>query len=104
MSPTTSFHFGGLGALEGLEARLAPAAVDVLNYHDDISGTGQNLNETVLTPANVNAATFGKVFTTPVDGLVYAQPLYVPNLAIAGPNYVAWVVISAAVAWILLRG
>jgi fumarate reductase subunit C len=27
-----------------------------------------------------------------------------PNLAIAGPNYVAWVVISAAVAWILLRG
>src|SRR5216684_459820 len=28
----------------------------------------------------------------------------VPNLAIAGPNYVAWVVISAAVAWILLRG
>ena len=27
-----------------------------------------------------------------------------PNLAISGPNYVAWVVISAAVAWILLRG
>jgi fumarate reductase subunit C len=28
----------------------------------------------------------------------------VPNLAIAGPNYFAWVAISAAVAWILLRG
>ena len=27
-----------------------------------------------------------------------------PNLAISAPNYVAWVVISAAVAWILLRG
>jgi fumarate reductase subunit C len=27
-----------------------------------------------------------------------------PNLAISGPNYVAWVVISAGVAWILLRG
>jgi fumarate reductase subunit C len=27
-----------------------------------------------------------------------------PNLAISGPNYIAWVVISAAVAWILLRG
>jgi fumarate reductase subunit C len=27
-----------------------------------------------------------------------------PNLAIAAPNYVVWVVISAAVAWILLRG
>jgi fumarate reductase subunit C len=27
-----------------------------------------------------------------------------PGLAIAGPNYLAWVAISAAVAWILLRG
>ena len=27
-----------------------------------------------------------------------------PDLAIAAPNYVAWAVISAAVAWILLRG
>jgi fumarate reductase subunit C len=27
-----------------------------------------------------------------------------PGLAIAGPNYVAWVVASAAVAWIVLRG
>jgi len=27
-----------------------------------------------------------------------------PNLAISGPNYVAWAVISAAVAWIVLRG
>ena len=27
-----------------------------------------------------------------------------PNLAISAPNYVAWVVISAAVAWIILRG
>jgi fumarate reductase subunit C len=27
-----------------------------------------------------------------------------PNLAIAAPNYVAWAVISAAVAWIVLRG
>ena len=27
-----------------------------------------------------------------------------PNLAISAPNYAAWVVISAAVAWIILRG
>ena len=27
-----------------------------------------------------------------------------PGLAIAAPNYIAWLVISAAVAWILLRG
>ena len=28
----------------------------------------------------------------------------VPDALIAGPNYVAWLVVSAAVAWILLRG
>ena len=28
----------------------------------------------------------------------------VPAALIAGPNYVAWVVVSAAVAWFLLRG
>jgi len=27
-----------------------------------------------------------------------------PSVAVAGPNYLAWLVISAAVAWILLRG
>ena len=28
----------------------------------------------------------------------------VPGILIAGPQYVAWVVVSAAVAWLLLRG
>ena len=27
-----------------------------------------------------------------------------PNLAISAPNYAAWAVLSAAIAWILLRG
>ena len=53
-------------------------------YHNDISRTGLNSNETLLTPSNVNATTFGKLFTYPVDGHVYTQPLYVPNLSIAG--------------------
>ncbi len=45
---------------------------------------GANLNEATLTPSNVNAANFGKRWTYSVDGYVYAQPLYVPNLTIGG--------------------
>src|ERR1039458_1695366 len=37
-----------------------------------------------LTTSNVAPATFGLVFKLPVDDNVYAQPLYVPNVAIAG--------------------
>jgi len=50
--------------------------VDVVTYHNDIARTGQNLNETVLTPANVNADDFGKIAFLPVDGKVDGQPLY----------------------------
>ena len=42
------------------------------------------LHETKLTPANVNASHFGKIFSFPVDGDVYAQPLYVPRVEIPG--------------------
>lgn len=45
---------------------------------------GSTLVETVLTPANVNSETFAKLFTLPVDGDVYAQPLYLPQLEIPG--------------------
>lgn len=48
----------------------------------DNARTGANLHETVLTPANINSHRFGKVFSLPVDGDIYAQPLYVPHLAI----------------------
>ena len=57
--------------------------VDVTTYHNDISRTGQNLSETILTPANVKT-NFGKVGFFPVDGKVDAQPLYLSNLPIPG--------------------
>ena len=44
----------------------------------------QNLNETVLTPANVNSTTFGKLFSYPLDGMAFASPLYVANVNIPG--------------------
>src|SRR5712692_1555456 len=62
----------------------AVAQVNVLTQHNDYFRTGLNANETVLTPANVNPATFGPLFSLPVDGLVASQPLYVSNLNIPG--------------------
>lgn len=56
----------------------------VFMNHNDISRTGQNINETALTTANVKSATFGKLFSQPVDGFIYAQPLYVPDVNIGG--------------------
>ena len=67
-----------------LNGASAIAQVNVVTAHNDIARTGQNLQETVLTPANVNATNFGKLFSHSVDGLLYAQPLYVANLAIPG--------------------
>jgi hypothetical protein len=59
----------------------------VVTYQYDNARTGQNTSETILTPSNVNVNQFGKLFALPVDGHVYAQPLYVANLAIAGGKH-----------------
>jgi hypothetical protein len=63
---------------------LSPAAAQVLTSQYDNARTGATLRETVLTPANVTAAGFGKIFAFPVDGDVYAQPLFVPRVEIPG--------------------
>ena len=59
----------------------------VYTFHNDNMRTGQNLNETVLTTANVNSSTFGKLFTYPIDGLALASPLYVANVNIQGGTH-----------------
>jgi hypothetical protein len=75
-----SFHPGDAV----LEPRVLLSNVDVLRYRNNNGNTGANLSETVLTPSNVNPTDFGKLYQYPVDGYVYAQPLYMANLAIPG--------------------
>jgi uncharacterized protein (TIGR03437 family) len=67
-----------------LLASAGSGQVNVLTYQYDNSRAGQNLRESVLTPANVNSAQFGKLFSHAVDGYVYGQPLYVANVSIPG--------------------
>ncbi len=62
----------------------ASSQVSVLTQHNDNQRTGANLSETILNTSNVNVNQFGKLFNLPVDGYVFAQPLYVPNVSIAG--------------------
>jgi hypothetical protein len=59
-----------------------PARAQVLTSQYDNARTGATLNEKILTPQNVNSKQFGKVIALPVDGDIYAQPLYVPNVEI----------------------
>ncbi len=60
------------------------AQVSVLTNFYDNARTGANLSETQLTTSNVTASQFGKLFSYPVDGSTYAQPLYVPGVAVSG--------------------
>src|SRR5207249_5528273 len=53
--------------------RRRAASPDVLTYHNDNAKTGQQLHEEILTPANVTAAKFGKLWVLNVDGKVDAH-------------------------------
>jgi hypothetical protein len=61
-------------------AGSAPTFNGVLTYHNNNQRTGWNSSETSLTLTNVNSRTFGKLFEITADGLVDAQPLYVPHV------------------------
>ena len=67
--------------------KFAHAQVNVTTYHNDAARTGQNTQETILTPSNVNSTQFGKLFSVTVVGAVYAQPLYLSAVSIAGGTH-----------------
>ena len=66
---------------------VVQAQVNVTTYHYDVSRSGQNTQEAILTPSNVNSAQFGKLFSVTVDGYVFAQPLYLANVSIGGGTH-----------------
>jgi hypothetical protein len=55
----------------------------VLTWHNDNARDGLNHQETALTPASVSNG-FGVVFSYPIDGYAYAQPLYSPQVRVRG--------------------
>ncbi len=69
------------GILHGPQA-ATPTAVAQRGYNHSV--TGANLTETTLNTSNVALDTFGMIFAVPVDDAIFAQPLYVPGVAI--PN------------------
>jgi hypothetical protein len=70
------------------------AQVSVPSYHNDRQRSGHNIEETMLTLHNVTVKHFGKLFSQPVDGYIYAQPLYQQDVILA--NKTAHNVVFAA--------
>lgn len=62
----------------------ASRAVSVTTWHNNNSRNGTNYEETILNTSNVNSSTFGKLYSLPVDGQIYGQPLYVPSVNVTG--------------------
>lgn len=66
-------------------AFAAPAvAQTMITSQFDNARTGANLHETILTPGNVNARQFGKIFTLKADGDIYTQPLFLSGVEVPG--------------------
>lgn len=77
------FAMSVCAVLFGLYGPLA-AQVTVPMSQYDYERTGANLQEWILHPSNVNPAHFGKLFTRNVDASIYALPLIIPSVTIAG--------------------
>jgi fibronectin type 3 domain-containing protein len=68
-------------------AAAAPANTAVTTFKNDNERDGDFSNETTLNESNVNVSQFGKRVQYPVDGQVYAEPLFLPNLTVNGATH-----------------
>jgi hypothetical protein len=65
-------------------ASVCSAQEAFVTGRSDNQRTAANVNETLLTPSNVNKNKFGRLFNYSLDYQALAQPLYVPNVPIPG--------------------
>src|SRR5271155_2613051 len=67
---------------------IASAQVNITTWQADLTHSGTNPNETILTPANVGSAgSFGLLFTQPTDGQTYGQVLYAGGVNVSGTTH-----------------
>lgn len=59
----------------------------VFTYHDDLARDGVDSREYALSPAAVSTSSFGKLFSCPVDGAIYTQPLWVARLLVGDSRH-----------------
>jgi hypothetical protein len=67
--------------ISALAAAEGPA---ILTFHGDLARTGWTVDERALTPVTVRPGAFGKLWTSSVEGEIYAEPLIVPGVAVLG--------------------
>ena len=85
-STTISAAMSGVTGSTTATVTLSGTA-NITTWHVDTNRSGLNDQETLLTTANVAPATFGKLFSCPVDGYVYGEPLILSNQTINGAKH-----------------
>lgn len=84
---TTVQEWDNCGGSLSTNVPITVSGTAAYTYGYNNQRTGANTFETTLTQSNVNSTSFGKKFVSPVDGYIYGQPLYVPNMSIAGGTH-----------------
>ena len=84
--PLTAHQAGDWTPAERVDLRPGPAGA-VLTARGDLTRLGLDDQEPALSPAAVSARKFGRRISYPVDGKIYAQPLYLPGLRIGGREH-----------------
>ena len=83
-----------------IQISAANAKFDVLTQHNDLARTGAAAHEDILTPANVSSGQFGFLGSVPLEGKIYAQPLYVEKAAVLCSNQGETTVANANIVYV----